>query len=79
MSGLKELAFSAHILNLMTGHLCIGDHLFLNVIKCVCTGAGRSSCSKCLILSVRLGHCFIAGVQLLKCDSIPKNFAAVHK
>lgn len=79
MSGLKELDFSAHILNLMTGHLGIGDHSFLNVIKSVRTGTGHSSCSKCLILSVLLGLCFIAGVQLLKHDSIPKNFAAVHK
>lgn len=79
VSGLKELDFSARILNLMTGHLCTGDHLFLNVIKSVCTGTGCSFCSKCLILSLLLGSSFIAGVQLLKHDSIPKNFAALHK
>lgn len=68
MSGLKEPDFSALVLNLMTGHVYIEDHVFLSIIKSVCTGTRHSSCSKCFILSALLGPCFIVGVQLLKHD-----------
>lgn len=77
MSGLKESDFSAHVLSLMTGHVHIEDHVFLNVIKSVCTGTRHSSCSKCFILPALLVPCFMAGVQLLKQESF-QNFAAVH-
>lgn len=77
MSGLKEPDFSAHVLNLMTGHVYIEDHVFLNAIKSVCIGTRHSSCSKCFILSALSGPCFIAGVQLLKLDSF-QNCAAVY-
>lgn len=46
------------------GHLHIRDHLFLNVIKSACTGTGRSSCSKCLILSVLL---VLVSLQVFSC------------
>lgn len=65
MSGLKEPDFSAHVLNLVTGCVYIEDHVFLTVIKSVCTKTRHSSCSKCFILSALLGR-FIAGAQLLE-------------
>lgn len=78
MSGLKEPDFSARVLNLVTGCIYIEDHVFLHVIKSVCTGTRHSSCSKCFIPSALLGPCFIADIQLLEHESFQNLLLSIQ-